>query len=59
MRIYQTSPQQTIKRNGRLYAVRKPVSRTDYWAARNSIAGNWQAIMQEHKTARVMRNYKF
>lgn len=59
MRIHTVTSQQTVIRHGKLYAVKKPVSRTDYWAARNAVRGNWQNVMQEHKTARVMRNYKF
>ena len=59
MKILQASGQSTVKINGVLYAVRKDMGIADSIAARSSVRGNWNRVMQEHKTARVMRNYKF
>ena len=51
--------QQTVRIGDRLFAVRKDLGLADRIARRSSVRGNWTQIMQEHKTARVMRNFRF
>jgi len=58
-RVYEPCGQRTVKINDLMYAVPKDIDRTTYWANRSNVRGNWRNVMQEHKTARVMQNYRF
>lgn len=58
-RVYEPCGQRTVKIGSLMYAIPKDLTRTDYWANRSNVTGNWRNVMQEHKTARVMQNYKF
>lgn len=45
------------QRGARQFAVPKSLSLTDRIAARTNLRGNWESLMQHHRTARVVLNY--
>ena len=56
MRIETVIGRQYVRRGLRLFAVPRPQGLADRIAARSNVRGNWDRIMQEHKTARVISN---
>jgi hypothetical protein len=50
--------QQVVKIGNRWFAVRKDMDRAERVASQSNVRGNWQRVMQSHKTARVVWNTK-